>query len=72
MFLSCSVKFVLFGINDPLMKAFHGPNHEGDIKNSTKPKMQLPPPPKQMRKITIDRFVFGQNVKPPSIVCMTK
>ena len=43
--------------DDPFLAAFHGLNHERDIKNSTKPKMRLPPPPKQMRKINDNRQV---------------
>ena len=43
--------------DDPFLAAFHGLNHERDIKNSTKPKVRPPPPPKQMRKINANRQV---------------
>ena len=45
--------------DDPFLAAFHGLNHERDIKNSTKPKTRPPPPPKQMRKINANRQVFS-------------
>ena len=49
-FLSHSVKLPRLVFNDPFLAAFHGQiNHEGDIKNNTKPKTQPPlPPPKQI------------------------
>ena len=49
--------------DDPFLAAFHGLNHEREIKNSTKPKTRPPPPPppplppKQMRKINANRQV---------------
>ena len=43
--------------NDPFLAAFHGLNHERDIKNSTKPKTRPPPSPKQMRKINANQQV---------------
>ena len=43
--------------DDPFLAAFHGLNHERDIKNGTKPKTRSPPPPKQMRKINANRQV---------------
>ena len=57
--------------DDPFLAAFHGLNHERDIKNSTKPKTRPPPPLKQMRKMNANRqFVRRQNVtcERPSIV----
>ena len=39
--------------DDPFLAAFQ----ERDIKNSTKPKTQPPPPPKQMRKMNANQQV---------------
>ena len=47
--------------DDPFLAAFHGLNHERDIKNSTKPKMRPLPPPKQMRKINAIRQVCSSS-----------
>ena len=50
--IQSSLPFSVF--DDPFLVAFHGLNHERDIKNSTKPKTRPPRPPKQMRKINVN------------------